>query len=760
MALNPISSKTQIALAFAHFSKDQYKDFSVFWVHASHLERFRDGYKNIAEKYSIPGHDDPKLDILILVRDFLTERIQNPWIMILDNMDDKELFCPQNTDGTGRGESLAPALNKYLPDCLHGSILMTTRDRKLGSEFTYGHAPIKVEELSDDEAFLLVQNKLGPTPPGKVSRLSERLGHLPLALVQALAFVSQNDLSIDEYIQLLDNSDESLVALLSEPFHTIGRGDETPNALAQAWILSFDQISKRDPLAADFISFISMFDRQAIPSRFIVEYQQLLGDVKESNKDILALLRAKSMGTLKAYSFVTETKDGTYDMHRLVQLVTREWILKEQKLGVFRDHAVSVLFRAIPSFEYHTMHEMTQLLPHIKAILAHKRAEEKETRQTKIHRAQVMHWTGHYFYLGSQYVNAELYLLQAYRLLDTVVGNEHIMTLDAGNSLSANYEKQARWAEASTFCEELLRKSSSSQGHYSRITLCLSRRLGMLYWQQHRLKEAEQLLLGVVKSLRSRWGDENPDTLAAMSDLANIYMDQQRLEENEKLLLEVTAISQKVLGKEDPYTIASLHNLATTYNKQNRLEEAEDIFEWVAETRRKLFGAEDPQTLEAMGSVVWNHNQRGKFSQAEEIGHRVLHSTQNRLGKNDPETLRSMHEYAIILEGLGRLQEATDLMHDCFGRMKAILGLAHPLTLNAKRSLLAWGEEVEDSGGESDGQNRLSAALPSLEQPLRSSSTSARNAAVGEPASGNPFSWFQDPVKYSLAALKKLQLPD
>ncbi|KAK0728340.1 hypothetical protein B0T26DRAFT_800118 [Lasiosphaeria miniovina] len=66
--------------------------------------------------------------------------------------------------------------------------------------------------------------------------------HLPLALVQAAAFIEANTITVGEYLRLLDKGDRRLVDLLGEEFETVGRDLETPRAVAETWILSFEQI--------------------------------------------------------------------------------------------------------------------------------------------------------------------------------------------------------------------------------------------------------------------------------------------------------------------------------------------------------------------------------------------------------------------------------------------------------------------------------------------------------------------------------------
>jgi hypothetical protein len=66
----------------------------VFWVHASTRARFEEAYKDIAERLELPGRNDPKTDVLRLVRNWLSDESNGQWTMILDNVDDIETFFP------------------------------------------------------------------------------------------------------------------------------------------------------------------------------------------------------------------------------------------------------------------------------------------------------------------------------------------------------------------------------------------------------------------------------------------------------------------------------------------------------------------------------------------------------------------------------------------------------------------------------------------------------------------------------------------
>ncbi|GAB1311953.1 P-loop containing nucleoside triphosphate hydrolase protein [Madurella fahalii] len=268
--------KTQIALAYIYWLRETHPQVSTFWVHASSAERFRQAYAFIAQECQVPGYDDPKADVLSLVKTWLRSQDRGRWLMVIDNADDIHLFSQPGN------------LGKWIPECPHGSVLVTTRNKAVGLRLTRSGRLIEVEKMDEGESRQLLQEKLGADDldPDDSSSLSARLEHLPLALVQAAAFIQEMDISVKEYLRLLEKSDHDLVDLLSEGFETVGRDSETPHAVVETWILSFEHIQRQDTFSGELLSLMSLFDRQTIPQNFLSDYskqqqaQELRGEMQ------------------------------------------------------------------------------------------------------------------------------------------------------------------------------------------------------------------------------------------------------------------------------------------------------------------------------------------------------------------------------------------------------------------------------------------------------------------------------------------------
>jgi hypothetical protein len=66
----------------------------VFWVHASTQARFEEAYRAIANRLELPGRSDPKANVLRLVGDWLRDKANGRWVMVIDNVDNVETFFP------------------------------------------------------------------------------------------------------------------------------------------------------------------------------------------------------------------------------------------------------------------------------------------------------------------------------------------------------------------------------------------------------------------------------------------------------------------------------------------------------------------------------------------------------------------------------------------------------------------------------------------------------------------------------------------
>jgi len=88
-------------------------------VHASTKARFEEAYRGIADRLELPSQNDPKVDTLKLVRDWLCDESNGRWLIVLDNADDVEVFYSKPKRRRDDSEVISASLAAFLPQSHH-----------------------------------------------------------------------------------------------------------------------------------------------------------------------------------------------------------------------------------------------------------------------------------------------------------------------------------------------------------------------------------------------------------------------------------------------------------------------------------------------------------------------------------------------------------------------------------------------------------------------------------------------------------------
>ncbi len=359
-----------------------------------------------------------------------------------------------------------------------------------------------------------------------------------------------------KYLEILNKSDVTLVELLSQPFEELGRDSTIPNAVTTTWRISFKQIRERHPLASDILSLLSYFDRQEIPKLFILHYEKQRrnqGDLQQNETAKRSFELEKALGILKAFSFVKESLvSETFNMHRLVQLVMRKWLIARGESKTWADKALLIVSDLYPYGSYENWTVCCDYLPHVFAVLSY---EGSSSTKEALAKASLLHCTAGFMLSQGQWNKAEELELQAVETSLRVLGAEHPDTLSTMANLALTYSNQGRW------------------------------------------KEAEDLGLQVLETSLRVLGAEHPHTLTRMGSLAVIYLNQGQWKEAEDLVLQVVDTSLRVLGAEHPYTLTSMVNLSHTFYQQGRNKEAIQLIEGVVKCLEAIIRPNHPNTL-------------------------------------------------------------------------------------------------------------------------------------------------------------------
>lgn len=701
--------KTQLVLELLYRLKEKNKTCSIIWIPATTIEALQQGYLMVAQQLEIPKCEDEEADVKKLVQDHLSKDDAGPWLLVFDNADDIDLWITKpasNSEKTNRTAQGSHRLIDYLPTNKQGCIVFTTRDRRAAVKFAHQNI-VTVPEMSEETATQLLKKTLNNfdlvEESKDVSRLLSALTYLPLAITQAAAYINANLISLAEYLSLLEEKEDEVISLLSEDFEDLGRYQNIKNPIATTWLISFERIRQSDPLAAEYLSFMACVNPKEIP-------QSLLPPGPSKKKEIEAI------GTLTAYSFVSRRPVSiVFDLHRLVHLVMRNWLQKEELLSQWTEKTVTRLEEVFPSEEDRNRTTWRLYLPHVRQVLESglDRNDRKQRINLMTRCARCLKSDGRWAeaeniftdilamkkkMLGEDdfetlYTMAELALIyhcqgrqreaeqlqiQVMEIRKAKLGDDHLDTLRSKHDLAMTYYDQGKVKEAKELQEQVLENGKTKLS--ADDLLAFMSNLSQTYWGEGRYDEAEQLYKSVLEIRKTKFEANDRKTLIDLDNLATTYMSQGRFEEAERLKLQVVEASKLKLGVDHPDTLMAMDTLALTYRNQGRSKEAEQLQLKVLETGRTSLGADHPAIMNTLHNLAVGYYDQGRLDEAEQIGLQVIEFRRMKLGADHPNTLASMDNLALVYLDQDRLEEAEHLHSQVLELRKTKLGVNHPHT--------------------------------------------------------------------------------
>ncbi|OIW27139.1 hypothetical protein CONLIGDRAFT_579031, partial [Coniochaeta ligniaria NRRL 30616] len=662
-------SKTQIALEYAYRrSRDQ--ACSVFWVHADNEATFTQDYKAIAKRLGLAGNlDGPEL--LTAVR----ERIEvDPcWVLILDNADNLAVF------GAGRtqpGAEEKRGLCDFVPRGPAGTVLWTSRDKRIGGTLVGARRAIHVGGMTEGEARTLLEavrdEEIGEAEAQGAAALLAELEWLPLAVSQAAAYMRRTATPIDEYLSRLRRRMKRWEVLGETEFDRHRRG-HVSNSVLQTWDISIEHVREENQMACNILHALAYLDNQNIPFALIAKVAETMGrpggdreatsasaagNKQDGNQDDNDDVRAATV-LLQHFSFLrlraSDDRRGAYDMHKLVQEATLCSLRQDARRTDERRFS-EVALRAVAALFPWTLWESRREL----------------WEECEIYLVHVQHAAGWGELCGGE--------VEAAALLSRV---------------SSYLYDHARWRERETVDEKAYAFRKRVLGEKHPDTIRSMAFLGNTYFEQGRHDEAEKRNMEVLGLRREVLGEKHPDTMRSMASLAITYYSQGRYYEAQKRHMEVLALRREVLGETHPETIFSMAQLAVVYFAQVRYDEAEKIFVEVLALRRDVLGEKHPDTLDSIASLAAAYFAQGRYDEAEKIFVEVLALRRDVLGEKHRDTLDAMYNLALTWDRGHRRPEAFAMMQECIQLQCDVLGQTHPDTRNSLQLLDEWNTDAK-----------------------------------------------------------------
>jgi len=290
--------KSQIAIEFAHRFGADYD--LVWWVPADDEGSIRRSLRTLARTL---GADHPRS------------------LIVFDNATEPSAVRP------------------YLPHN-PGHVLVTSRSRSWVSSSSM----VEVEAFRPGETVEFLTRRWAGLSDDEARQLGTTLGHLPLALDQALAVHEQTGMPVREYLRIFAARP---VQLLAESPPT-----DYPLPVATTWRRAFEQLQQRSLAAAQLLQLCAFLGSHSIPVPMLRagrDAASLPAELAEALHDELKFRTAVREIGKDAFVKLDPTRD-VITVHLLVRTVLRDTLTPQQRDEVRRGaHEVLALATRCPA---------------------------------------------------------------------------------------------------------------------------------------------------------------------------------------------------------------------------------------------------------------------------------------------------------------------------------------------------------------------------------------------------------------------------
>ncbi|KAK5202499.1 hypothetical protein LTR41_011753 [Exophiala xenobiotica] len=309
-----LGGKTQFCLKYVQDQRERY--WGIFWVDTSTDDSIQRSFTQLARILQV----DENVECM---KRTLANSVQ-AWLLIFDNADD-------------------PSLNlaSYFPAGNRGDIIITSRDPQCQHYNTVGwretvYGMINPLEVATEES----------------KKITERLGRLALAIVQAGAYIRETSYSLREYLENYQRRKRDL--LLHLPTHL---GTNYRYSVYTTWQISVDMIESKQDRAAHhalrLLGLLGFYHHDQIPVQMFYNAWDGSRSTRapdylpwtDTISDFLHYRQAvqASVTLLASFSLITRNTDASISLHPLVHEWCRDRTSEDDERQLNYQRALSLL---------------------------------------------------------------------------------------------------------------------------------------------------------------------------------------------------------------------------------------------------------------------------------------------------------------------------------------------------------------------------------------------------------------------------------
>ncbi|WP_156893693.1 tetratricopeptide repeat protein [Actinokineospora enzanensis] len=629
------AGKTQVAAGVAQGAREAGVGV-LAWVNAGSREQVVSAYMALAAR--IGGVEREPEEAVDWVLGWLDSTSES-WLVVLD-----DVGSPADVRG------LVPA------GTATGRVVVTTRERSSVWR-GQGRSVVQVGLFTEEQARECLGRWLVDQPRllDGVDELIGELERLPLAVGQAGAYLSEQEMSCSEYLERFRERDGRLSELFPD-------GERLPVGLdrvvAVTWSMSVGRADEQEPagLAGPLMHVLSVLDSHGIPMRLLgawplVQYLSTGRDALVGERDVLDAARCLARMNLIGLDGRPGFEATGIRVHALVQRATRE-LVSVDRLAVQVRVAADALSAVWPRVESTSVF-------------------------TEVLRANAMAVIGVAEGLAP----------------DPLWGADgHAMLFTVGHS----WGSVGQVGVARDYLARLSERSVRILGVDHPDTLAI--RHNAAHWRGRAgdfagaLDEAQSVLVDRSRVL----GADHPDTLITRNSIVRWRRLLGDIGGGLAELQRILADRERVLGPDHPDTLVSRNNIASWRGRSGDVMGALADFRALLADRERVLGPDHPGTLTARSNVASWRGRSGDVAGAVADLSVLLVDRSRVLGVDHPSTLVTRSNLAHWLGEGGDAVGALAGFRAVLADRERVLGVDHPDTVRSRRSVVYWEVMVEE----------------------------------------------------------------
>ncbi|AUG75695.1 ATP-binding protein [Kitasatospora sp. MMS16-BH015] len=618
--------KSQLAAWLAQQAADRGEAQLLVWGSATNREAVVSCYAEVAAELGWTGDGGPRSAARWFLNWLATTEVS--WLVVLDDLADP-----------------ADLIGLWPPERAGGRLLVTTRRRD--AQLTGGgRVVLDMGVFTPEESVAYLTARLGEyglsDPPAVFHRLAAELGHLPLALAQAAAFVIDGAMSCADYLVLLADARRRLESVLPQ---SGALPDGQRSSVADTWTVS---VRRADELtggrAGALLRMAAMLAGGGIPRAVLSgpaaqQYLQCEGGRGPES----------ALTTLNRFSLVTLERDrrGTVRVHQLVQRVTRDRMTAQE-------HTAAVLAAADALLDEWPPYDQDLAL--VQAL--------RENTEALLTVADERFWRG----------------------------GLHPLFVRHGGSI-----REARldgWALR--YWDRLLRAVGPQLGEDHPDVLFVR-----YCWAVGRGEAGDPVgavaeLSGVVADQTRTLGLDHPRTLLSRHSLARFRGSAGDPAGAVVALEALLADQERVLGADHSQTLATRNDLAVWLAQAGDRATAVEVLDEVLARQLRVLGPDHPDTLTTRNNLALWRGFLGDAAGTVVALEALLVDQLRVFGPDHPVTLATRNGLATWRGLAGDASAAITAMEELRADQLRVFGPDHPVTLTSRSNLMVWRGEAGD----------------------------------------------------------------